>query len=133
MQDNSRLSSIQRPDIDTILQLRKQDSELVEVEGNIFSSVSTAFRTHCNTLQDKLVQFTVASFRTGCKRYRKEDWLVHQESSESQLEVSSSLSFLLPLLQQQLVFLRENLAMTIFPTIFERIANHIDQILYTEV
>ena len=71
---NSSGSLVEQPEIDTIIQLRKQDSEFATIEGSIFSSISDAFSTLSDTLQDRLVRHVVAAFKTGCKRYRKESW-----------------------------------------------------------
>ena len=125
---------VQSPDIDTILQLRKQDSEFAELEGNIFSSTTASFRTLSESLQDRLVQCVVAKFRTGYKPYRKESWqLMERDTEVLWQELSPSLSSVLPLLYQQLAFLQEHVAMTLFPAVFLRIANNIDQALFTEV
>lgn len=132
---SSEQSLVKRPDIDTILELRKQDPEFAELEGNIFTSVSTTFLALGESFQDRLVDFVVSGFRSGCKRYRRESWhLVEGEGPQSVWqEVSPSLSTLLPLLQRQLAFLREHMAVLLFPAIFDRVTNHIDQILLLEV
>ena len=80
------------------------------------------------------MQCVVAKFRTGCKPYRKENWQLMERDTEVLLqELSPSLSSVLPLLYQQLAFLQEHVAMTLFPAVFLRIANNIDQALFTEV
>ena len=124
-----------RPEVDTILQLRRQDPEFAELEGNIFSSVSTAFLILAENFQDKLVDLVVSGFKSGCKKYWKESWhLVEGEDPQSAWqEVSPSLSSLLPPLQHQLAFLKEHVAVLLFPTIFNRVTNQIDQILLLEV
>ena len=125
-----------RPDINTILQLRRQDSAFADMEGNIFSPVVAEFRTHSGVLQDRLVQQVVNSFRTGLKRYRREDW--QQQSTRGGEEtpwqdLSPSLSVALPQLHGQLSFLRDHLSYLQFATVFQRVANHIDQVLFSEV
>jgi hypothetical protein len=124
-----------RPDIDTILQLRRQDSAFAEVEGNVFSAVSSEFRTHSGVLQDRLVQQVVNSFRTSLRRYRRVDWQ-EQERDVGEVagqELSVSLSAVLPQLQGQLAFLRDHLSSPQFATVFQRTVNHIDQVLFSEV
>ena len=124
-----------RPDIDTILQLRRQDSGFAEVEGNVFSAVSSEFRTHSGVLQDRLVQQVVNSFRTSLRRYRREDWqeLERDAGEVAWQELSVSLSAVLPQLQGQLAFLRDHLSSPQFAAVFQRTANHIDQVLFSEV
>ena len=132
---SSEQSLVKRPEVETILQLRKQDPEFAELEGNIFTSVSTAFSILRESFQDKLVEFIVGGVKSGCKKYRKENWqLVEGEAPQSVWqEVSPSLSSVLPLLQHQLAFLREHVAVLLFPAIFNRVTNQIDQILLLEV
>ena len=136
-QDSSPHSSnplVERPEINTILQLRKQDSEFAALEGSVFSSVSDTFTALSESLQERLVRHVVAAFKTGCKRYRKESWhLVEKDAHSLWQEVSPSLSSVLPPLHQQLSFLREHVAVLLFPAIFNKIANHIDHILLSEV
>ncbi|CAI8007227.1 RAD50-interacting protein 1 [Geodia barretti] len=106
-----------RPDIDTILQLRRQDSAFAEVEGNVFSAVSSEFRTHSGVLQDRLVQ----------------QELERDAGEVAWQELSVSLSAVLPQLQGQLAFLRDHLSTPQFAAVFQRTANHIDQVLFSEV
>ena len=132
---DSKRQRMDRPDINTILSLRREDSSFAELEGHIFSSVCTEFRTHLGVLQDTLVQHVVSWFRTGCKRYRRENWQLQEREREETLlqEVSPSLSTSLPQLQGQLVFLSEQLSLCLFASVFQRLTNHIDQVLFTEV
>ena len=125
---------VEQPEIDTIMQLRKQDSEFAAIEGSVFSSVSDAFSTLRETLQEKLIRHVVAAFKTGCKQYRKESWhLLEKDPNSLWQDMSPSLSSVLPQLHQQLAFLREHVAMLLFPAIFNKIANHIDHTLLSEV
>ena len=133
---SSPFTPAERPDIETIVSLRRQDSTFAELEGNIFSFVCTEFRSHCDVLQDRLMQHVVASFRTACRPYQREHWQLQESESADTLllqEPSPSLSAILPQLQGQLTFLTSHLSFHLFASIFNRLSNHIDQVLFTDV
>ena len=127
---------MKRPKIDTILQLRKHDPEFAELEGHAFSEISATFSALVESFQGRVVHHILAVFRAGCKKYRTEKWhllAVERDKDSLWREVSPSLSTVLPSLKEQLAFLREQVSVLLFPAIFQQVANHIDQILLSEV
>ena len=127
---------MKRPKIDTILQLRTHDPEFAELEGHAFSEISATFSALVESFQGRVVHHILAVFRAGCKKYRTEKWhllAVERDKDSLWREVSPSLSTVLPSLKEQLAFLREQVSVLLFPAIFQQVANHIDQILLSEV
>lgn len=58
--------------IETLQQLRRQDSEFRATEGSAFEVAVVAFSELVERLQGRLLEVMAASFRAGCRKYQKE-------------------------------------------------------------